>query len=153
MSADDFRVDGVAPLDAKINARAQGDTAKGEAVYLQVSQMDTDARPEVQLTGEIKDKAGNIRSDGRLAAIADGLKPILTVTPSADLAQNEITVTISSQRDPAEKPHGRDDDNQAGQGRSFGESEDRERVPGDGQPDQVGRPPSRTPRARPPGST
>lgn len=96
VSADDFRVGGLAPLDARINAKAQGDTAKGTAVYLQVGQMDTDARPEVQLTGEVKDKAGNIRTEGRLTAIADGLNPILEVTPSTDLAEKEITVTISS---------------------------------------------------------
>ena len=36
VSADDFRVDGLAPLDAKVNSRALGETAKGEAVYLQV---------------------------------------------------------------------------------------------------------------------
>ena len=100
VSADDFRVDGVAPLDYKINAKAQGEgndeAAKGTAVYLQVGQMDTDSKPEVQLTGEIKDKAGNIRTTGRIPAIADGLDPILTVTPSGDLAEKEITVTISS---------------------------------------------------------
>ena len=61
-----------------------------------MGQLDTDARPEVQLTGEIKDRAGNIRTEGRLAAIADGLSPILEVTPSADLAEKEVTVTISS---------------------------------------------------------
>ena len=96
VTADDFRVAGLAPLDAKINARTHGETAKGEAVYLQVGQLDTDARPEVQLTGEIKDRAGNIRTDGRLTAIADGIAPILTVTPSADLAKNEVTISIDS---------------------------------------------------------
>ena len=104
VEANDFRVDGLAPLDAKINARPQGcnedrsvcEIAKGEAVYLQVAQMNTDDRPEVQMTGEIKDVAGNIRTEGRLTAIADGLNPILEVTPSTNLAEKEITVTISS---------------------------------------------------------
>lgn len=96
VTADDFRVAGLAPLDAKINAKTHGDSAKGTAVYLQVGQMDTDARPEVQLTGEIKDKAGNVRTQGRLTALSDGLSPILEVTPSADLAESEVAISISS---------------------------------------------------------
>ena len=50
----------------------------------------------MQLTGEVRDRAGNIRTEGRLASLNDGLAPILEVTPSADLAEKEITVTISS---------------------------------------------------------
>ena len=96
VSADDFRVDGAAPLDAKINSKEFGEAKPGEAVYLEVGQLDTDARPEVQLTGEIRDKAGNVRTEGRLTAIIDGLDPILTVTPSAGLAEKEVTISISS---------------------------------------------------------
>ena len=96
VTASDFRVDGATPLDAKVNAVTHGDAAKGTAVYLQVGALDTDAKPRVELTGEVKDKADNIRSDGRIAAAADGLAPKLTVTPSADIAKSSVTITITS---------------------------------------------------------
>ena len=96
VSANDFRVDDQEPTDAIVNARTHGETDKGSAVYLQVGQLDTDARPEVVLSGEIRDKAGNIRSDGRVATLNDGLAPKLTVTASADIHASEITITVSS---------------------------------------------------------
>ena len=96
VSASDFRVDDAVPLDAKINSVSHGDVKKGSAVYLQVGALDTDARPEVELTGEIRDRAGNIRSEGRVTSLSDGLAPKVTVTTSADIARDEITVTVSS---------------------------------------------------------
>ena len=100
VSANDFRVDDATPLDFQINSvKHLDDTAtipKGTAVYLEVGQLDSDAQPKVELTGEVRDKAGNIRSEGRLAKANDGLAPTLTVTPSADIAKDEITVTVSS---------------------------------------------------------
>ena len=101
VSANDFRVDGVAPTDVKINAKDHmdadhGDAKKGAAVYLQVGQLDTDARPEVELTGEIMDRAGNTRTDGKVAAAADGIAPVVSVTPSTDIAKDEVTITVVS---------------------------------------------------------
>ena len=100
VSVSDFRVNDAEPLDAKINSvnLMDGTTsiAKGTAVYLQVGQLDSDARPRVELTGEIRDKAGNIRTEGRLANVSDGLAPKLTVTPSADIAKDEVTITVTS---------------------------------------------------------
>ena len=100
VSANDFRVDDATPLDFQINSVTHTDgtatIAKGTAVYLEVGQLDSDAQPKVELTGEVRDKAGNIRSEGRLAKANDGLAPTLTVTPSADIAKDEITVTVSS---------------------------------------------------------
>ena len=96
VSASDFRVDDAQPLDAKINTVKHGDVVVGSAVYLQVGALDTDARPEVELTGEIRDRAGNIRSEGRVASLNDGLAPKVTVTTSADIARDEIIVTVST---------------------------------------------------------
>ena len=100
VSANDFRVDDATPLDFQINSVTHTDgtatIAKGTAVYLEVGQLDSDAQPKVELTGEVRDKAGNIRSEGRLAKTNDGLAPTITVTPSADIAKDEITVTVSS---------------------------------------------------------
>ena len=104
VGANDFRVDGAAPLDAKVNSTAHKDgtttLAKGTAVYLQVGKLDTDARPKVELTGEVKDKAGNIRR--RLAQLTrlTACLPVLTVTPSADIAKDAVTVTVSSSEGP-----------------------------------------------------
>ena len=96
VTASDFRVDGAEPVAAVINARPHEDAAKGTAVYLQVAEMDTDARPKVELVGEISDRAGNVRTDGTLSSISDGLAPVLEVNSSADIANDEIVLTISS---------------------------------------------------------
>ena len=110
VTANDFRVGGVAPLDAKVSSvdhecttTGTGDNAvtnctlkKGTAVYLQVGQLDTDAKPRVDLVGEIKDKAGNIRTEASLSSINDGISPVVTVMTSTDLDVKEVTLTISS---------------------------------------------------------
>ena len=104
VGAGDFRVDGATPLDAKVNVAGQDcdddgkkcKIAKGSAVYLQVGQLDTDERPKVELTGEIMDKSGNLRTGGSVSALVDGLSPVLTVTTSADISDDEITITVSS---------------------------------------------------------
>jgi hypothetical protein len=101
VGANDFRVDGAEPLDAKINSLAHegGEIEKGSAVYLQVNKLDTSAQPKVELTGEIKDLAGNTRTEGTIAKINDGLSPVLTVTPSTELAKDTVTITVSSTED------------------------------------------------------
>ena len=101
VGANDFRVDGAEPLDAKINSVAHegGEIEKGSAVYLQVNKLDTSAQPKVELTGEIKDLAGNTRTEGNIAKINDGLSPVLTVTPSTELAKDTVTITVSSTED------------------------------------------------------
>ena len=100
VEANDFRVNDAAPLDAMINAVTHMDgtttIAKGTAVYLQVGQLDSDARPEVELTGEVKDRAGNTRTEGRIANANDGLAPSLTVTLAADIVKDEMMITVSS---------------------------------------------------------
>ena len=94
----DFEVDGLTPLAAKVNTVVQddGDTPVGAAVYLQVGQLDTDARPEVKLVGEVVDKAGNTQDEGNISAVSDGLAPTITVAPSTDLAKETVTITISA---------------------------------------------------------
>ncbi len=46
-------------------------------MYLRVGELATDARPRVELVGEIKDRAGNVRTEGTLSAISDGLSPVI----------------------------------------------------------------------------
>ena len=100
----DFRVDGDAPVEAVVNSVAQdcdkeGENckiAKGTAVYLKVAQLDTDDRPKVELSGEIKDRSGNLRTGGSISALADGLKPVLSVTVSEKISDSEVTIVVSS---------------------------------------------------------
>ena len=92
----DFRVGGEEPTEAMVNSKTQGEVGKGLAVYLRVAELDTDAMPKVEITGEIRDRAGNIRSGGSLPSIIDGLPPVLEVTPSGDLADDEIVLSITS---------------------------------------------------------
>ena len=104
VEASDFRVDDAEPLDAMVNAAGQEcddnnkncKIAKGSAVYLKVGKLDTDARPEVELTGEIKDRSGNVRSGGDVSALIDGLDPVLMVTISEDISDSEVVITVSS---------------------------------------------------------
>ena len=96
VAATDFTVDGATPLDAVVNAKKQDTQVVGSLVYLQVGEMDTNERPTVRLTGEVRDKAGNLRTDGTVTNIADGLAPVLTVTPSAKIDDRSVTITVTS---------------------------------------------------------
>ncbi len=98
VTATDFTVGGATPLEAVVNAKAQGSQAAGSIVYLKVAELDTSAKPAVRLTGEVRDKAGNPRTDGTIASgnVADGLSPTITVTPSASITSGNVTVTVSS---------------------------------------------------------
>ena len=102
VSASDFLVDGAEPTDLRINAASYdsedegGVAPKGSAVYLNVGQLDTDARPKVVLVGEVKDRAGNVRTEGTINSAIDGLAPIVTATPSVDISADEVTVTVDS---------------------------------------------------------
>ena len=96
VSATDFTVGGATPLEAVVNAKAQGAQKAGSVVYLKVGQLDTNARPDVRLVGEVRDKAGNPRTDGTVTNVVDGLAPVLTVTPSAEIANKSVTITVTS---------------------------------------------------------
>ena len=58
--------------------------------------LSTDARPTVKLSGEVRDMADNPRTDGTVSNLADGLAPVLTVTPSAEIANETVTITVTS---------------------------------------------------------
>ncbi len=97
ITASDFRVDGAEPLAALVNSKATpDDIVKGGAVYLRVPELETNAKPRVDLVGEIRDLAGNIRSESTISDVPDGLSPTIEVTVDADIAKEEVTVTVSS---------------------------------------------------------
>ncbi|MBI4282007.1 MAG: hypothetical protein HY672_00770 [Chloroflexi bacterium] len=96
--ANDFRVAGVAPISAVVNVKSQesGAIPAGAAVYLEVAQQATDAKPKVEVVGEILDKAGNIQTAGSITNATDKLTPILTVTAAPTYAPLTVTLTITS---------------------------------------------------------
>ena len=98
VAVSDFRVDGVAPISRQVNTVAQetGAVVVGSAVYLEVAQLATDARPKVELVGEVLDKAGNARTAGTITAAADKLTPVLTVTAAPSLDEKTVVVSIAS---------------------------------------------------------
>lgn len=88
VQADDFRVNGAAPVDAR---------AKDESVYLTVPAMASDARPDVRLSGPIDDLAGNTRQGGlRVEQAQDGISPTIELTVNPDYHQSEVTIEVSS---------------------------------------------------------
>lgn len=98
VAATDFTVGGATPLEAVVNALAQDNLPAGSIVYLKVAELDTSAKPAVRLTGEVRDKAGNQRTDGTIASsgVMDGLAPTITVTPSHEITSTNVTITVSS---------------------------------------------------------
>ena len=96
VSTSDFLVDANEPTDLRINAKSHDASLKGSAVYLNVGQLETDARPKVVLVGEVKDRAGNVRTEGTINSAIDGLAPIVTATPSVDISADDVTVTVDS---------------------------------------------------------
>jgi len=89
VSTSDFLVAGVAPSAAVVNKA-------GTAVYLTVATMGTDAKPKVELSGEVQDKAGNKRTSGTIATAADKLAPTMTATVSSGVSKEKLTITVTS---------------------------------------------------------
>lgn len=100
VATSDFRVAGVEPLQAVVNSKAHTlhnvTISKESSVFLEVAAQATDARPKVELVGEIKDKAGNARTAGTISAASDKLAPVLTIAVSAALSEKSATVTVTS---------------------------------------------------------
>lgn len=87
VQASDFRVNGVAPADV---------SSKGASVYLTVGAMAADAKPSVELVGDISDVAGNIRAGSGQVTAADGIAPTLTVTADPPYSKGEVTIDIQT---------------------------------------------------------
>jgi hypothetical protein len=99
VSITDFRVAGVEPLQAIVNSKAHAGAdavAKEAGVYLEVASQATDARPKVELVGEVADMAGNVRTAGTISAASDKLSPELTISVSAPLSEKKATITVTS---------------------------------------------------------
>ena len=97
VSADDFEVDGDAPLAAEHFAGASS------SVFLTVPSLDPNDRPEVKMVGEVRDEAGNRRTTGTIKAATDKIAPTLEVSlegtaggSDRPVTDKSITVTIVS---------------------------------------------------------
>ena len=123
ITAGDFRVDGAEPLAAVVNSRETADDIPvGGAVYLQVPEQETNAKPKVELVGEIRDRAGNIRSESTISAVNDGLSPTIEVTVDSEIAREQVTVTVSSSERLGINPVVRTTTTEARKGRGSGQS-------------------------------
>lgn len=89
VAADDFLVAGVAPSAVSVNAA-------GNAVYLTVAEQATNAKPKVELSGELSDLAGNKRTSGKVDTATDVLDPILTVAVTPGITKEKVTITVQS---------------------------------------------------------
>ena len=89
LQASDFRVNGVAPADVAWSS------SHPESVFLKVAILAANARPLVELTGDISDTAGNIRPGGKKVDNAsDGISPTLDVTVDPAYSKGEVTIDI-----------------------------------------------------------
>ena len=85
----DFRVNGIAPADVAWSENHP------ESVFLRVPTLAADARPLVELTGDISDTAGNVRPGGKKVENAsDGISPTLDVAVSPLYHKEEVTIDI-----------------------------------------------------------
>jgi hypothetical protein len=96
VAAADFKVASVTPLSVLVNTVIQDGNAVGTTVYLEVAEQATDARPKVEVVGEILDKAGNARTSGTVTNAVDKLSPVLTAVPAPSYAEKTVTTTITS---------------------------------------------------------
>ena len=101
VSADDFEVDGAAPLDAAHYSAASS------YVFLTVPALDAHDKPEVELVGEVSDPAGNTANAGTTGVddgldSVDGIAPTLTValagvtTGDRPVSDGKITITVET---------------------------------------------------------
>ena len=105
----DFEVNGSTPLDADVHnveVRAEeGVDDQGQDrgyVFLTVSALNPNARPKVELVGEVSDTAGNKQNTGKLDDATDRVAPSLTVTLEdgvRPVAMDKVKLTITANED------------------------------------------------------
>ena len=118
VTAADFEVDDTTPIDAEVrNVRVRDDSEDGDGnidimgddvqdvgqargyAFLTVEEMDPNARPKVELVGEVSDVAGNRQGAGKDNEADDRIAPTLTVTIAEGdrpLTMDMVNLTITS---------------------------------------------------------
>ncbi|MBI4233540.1 MAG: hypothetical protein HY686_03775 [Chloroflexi bacterium] len=98
----DFTVGGVVPISASLIDTVNEDLANPKRenpldVFLTLpSEMASDAKPKVVITGEVKDKGGNTADVGGSIDAVDGAPPKLTTTLDATFSAKKVKVTITT---------------------------------------------------------
>ena len=102
VDASDFTVDGDEPVAAALGTKVDDDNDFRKSVYLTVSALAPNAKPEIEIVDDIEDLAGNELDTDSAAdserVAADKLSPAITVTVSAALLveDDSVTVTVDS---------------------------------------------------------
>ena len=122
VSASDFEVNDANPIDADVHnvtvRKDSGEDADGKAdiegqdvldigesrgyVFLTVAAMTPNARPKVEIVGEVYDIAGNRRNTGKIDQASDRVAPSLSVTLAGGerpVTDDSVTITITSDED------------------------------------------------------
>ena len=97
----DFKVDGITPLSVEWHS------GRPQSVFLTTPALTPNARPKIELVGQVKDAAGNPTSSGVISSAADGIAPSLTVTitgagGSRPVTTDQVTISIVADEDVAQ---------------------------------------------------
>ena len=92
----DFEVD-----DAEPNGVALGSGSASNSVFLTVPEMAPDARPKIEIVGDVQDAGGNSVDTEKAAGsvierATDGIAPKLTITVEDDYTTGAIQLTVTS---------------------------------------------------------
>ncbi len=96
LQTSDFEVD-----DAKPNGVALGSGSDSNSVFLTVPEMAPDARPKIEIVGDVQDAGGNSVDTEKAAGsvierATDGIAPKLTITVEDDYTTGAIQLTVTS---------------------------------------------------------
>ena len=85
LQASDFRVNGVAPADV---------SSEDSTVSLTVPAMAANAKPVVEVVGNVEDTAGNVLPGGQQVTAADGIAPTLEILVAPDFSTGEVMIDV-----------------------------------------------------------
>jgi len=93
VQASDFKVAGSVPISA---THYSGNKS---VVFLEVGDLDADARPKVEVVSDVADAAGNVTDSSKISAATDGIAPTLTVTTAGGtrpVVKSKVKITVAS---------------------------------------------------------
>ena len=92
VAASDFTVDGVSPAGIMWHEDVP------DVVFLTVSTLAADDKPDIEVVGDISDAAGNVASVGQIGDVTalDGISPTVSVDVSPTLDADEVTIDVST---------------------------------------------------------
>jgi len=93
IQASDFEVGGSTPISA---THYSGNKS---VVFLEVADLDADARPKVEVVSDVADAAGNVTDSSKITAATDGIAPSLTVSTAGGtrpVVKSKVKITVES---------------------------------------------------------